>query len=97
MIPPVYDGRQIQDNAPNYSHYNNPAVNKEIDRISQLTDQKQAANDWFALGEKILKEDLPQLPTFYYKQIQLHGSKVGGAVNNDIISSVDPTKLYVKK
>ncbi|WP_206504196.1 ABC transporter substrate-binding protein [Streptomyces chrestomyceticus] len=97
VIPPVYDGRQIQDNAPNYSHYNNPAVNKEIDRISQLTDQKQAAHDWFALGEKILKEDLPQLPTFYYKQVQLHGSNVGGVVNNDIISSVDPTKLYVKK
>ncbi|MEU5019379.1 ABC transporter substrate-binding protein [Streptomyces angustmyceticus] len=97
VLPPVYDGRQIQDGGTNYSLYNNPATNKEIDRIEQETDQKKAADDWFALGEKILKDDLPQIPTFYYKQIQLHGSKVGGVVNNDIISSVDPTKMYVKK
>ncbi|WP_244418862.1 ABC transporter substrate-binding protein [Streptomyces hygroscopicus] len=97
VLPSVYDGRQIQDGGTNYSLYNNPATNKEIDRIEQETDQKKAADDWFALGEKILKDDLPQIPTFYYKQIQLHGSKVGGVVNNDIISSVDPTKMYVKK
>ncbi|MET9295419.1 ABC transporter substrate-binding protein [Streptomyces sp. NPDC003077] len=97
VLPPVYDGRQIQDGSPNYSHYNNPAVNKEMDRIALITDQKKASQEWFALGERILKEDLPQIPTFYYKQIQLHGSKVGGVVNNDIISGVDPTKLFVKK
>ncbi|MEV0372992.1 ABC transporter substrate-binding protein [Streptomyces sp. NPDC050636] len=97
VLPSVYDGRQIQDGGTNYSLYNSPATNKEIDRIEGITDQKKAADEWFALGEKILKEDLPQIPTFYYKQIQLHGSKVGGVVNNDITSSVDATKLYLKK
>ncbi|ARF57241.1 ABC transporter substrate-binding protein [Streptomyces gilvosporeus] len=97
VLPPVYDGRQIQDGGTNYALYNNPETNKEIDRISQETDQKKAAADWFALGEKILKDDLPQIPTFYYKQVQLHGSKIGGVMNNNILSAIDPTKLYVKK
>ncbi|MFJ8670872.1 ABC transporter substrate-binding protein [Streptomyces sp. NPDC093589] len=97
VLPPVYDGRLIHDGGNNYSHYDNPAVSKEMDRIAQITDGKKAADEWFALGERILKEDLPQIPTFYYKQIQLHGSKIGGVVNNDVISSIDPTKLYVKK
>ncbi|POX40492.1 ABC transporter [Streptomyces sp. Ru73] len=97
VLPPTMDGRQVQDGSPNYSHYNNPAVSKEMDRIAKMSDQEKASEEWFKLNEKILKEDLPAIPTFYYKQIQLHGSKVGGVVNNDIISGVDPTKLYVKK
>ena len=98
VLPPVYDGRQIQDGATNYSHVNDPAINKEIDRIEQdRRTRRRPRTSGSKLGEKILKDDLPQVPTFYYKQIQLHGSKVGGVVNNDVISSVDPTKLYVKK
>ena len=74
-----------------------PRSTRKSTGSSRITDRKKAADEWFALGEKILKDDLPQIPTFYYKQIQLHGSKVGGVVNNDVISSIDPTKLYVKK
>ncbi|MFD7921197.1 ABC transporter substrate-binding protein [Streptomyces sp. NPDC059740] len=97
VIPPTLDGRLIAEGAPNYSHYDNPAVNKEIDRISQITDTRKAADEWFALSERILKDDLPQLPTLYYKYVQVAGSKVGGVVADDILSGVDPTRLYVKQ
>ncbi|NLU67325.1 ABC transporter substrate-binding protein [Streptomyces sp. HNM0574] len=97
VLPPTLDGRQVQDGSPNYSHYDNPEVNKEIDRISQMTDRDKAADEWMKLSDKILKEDLPEIPLMYYKQIQLHGSKVGGVVLNDVISAIDPTQVYVKK
>ncbi|MET7638280.1 ABC transporter substrate-binding protein [Streptomyces sp. NPDC005438] len=97
VVPPTLDGRTIQNGASNYAHYNNPKMNKEMDRISQIADPKKAADEWFKLADKILREDLPQVPIFYYKQIQLHGSKVGGVVNSDILHGIDPTRLYVKK
>lgn len=97
VIPPTLDGRQVQDGASNYSHYDNPEMNKEMDRISKIKDADKAAEEWGKLADKILKKDLPDVPLMYYKQIQLYGSKVGGAVINDVISGIDPTQLYIKK
>lgn len=97
VVPPTLDGRQIQDGAANYAHYNNPAMNKEMDRISKITNKKESAGEWAKLADEILKKDLPDAPLMYYKQMQLHGSKVGGVVMNDVISAIDPTQLYVKK
>jgi peptide/nickel transport system substrate-binding protein len=96
VIPPLYDGRQIQDGAANYSHINDPHVNSEIDRINKITDQAKAADAWWALNRYIMEKVLPVVPTFYYKQVQLYGSKVGGVVYNDMISSIDPTRLFLK-
>jgi peptide/nickel transport system substrate-binding protein len=97
VVPPTLDGRQVQDGAANYSHYDDPEANKEMDRISKIKNADEAAKAWAKLADKILKEDLPDVPLMYYKQIQLHGSKVGGAVMNNVISGIDPTQLYVKK
>ncbi|QPP06742.1 ABC transporter substrate-binding protein [Streptomyces bathyalis] len=97
VVPPTLDGRQVQDGASNYSHYNNPKMNKEMDRISKIKNADTASKEWAKLADKILKEDLPDVPLMYYKQIQLYGSKVGGAVMNDVLSSIDPTQLYIKK
>jgi peptide/nickel transport system substrate-binding protein len=97
VIPPTLDGRQIQDGSSNYAHYDNSKVNKEMDRISKISDRAKAAKEWGKLSDKIQKQDLPEVPLMYYKQIQLRGSKVGGAVMNDVISAIDPTQLYIKK
>jgi peptide/nickel transport system substrate-binding protein len=97
VIPPVFDGRTIADQAPNYSHVNDQHINSEIDRIKLLTDPKQAADEWFKLNTYIATQVIPAVPTVYYKQIQLFGSKVGGVVYNNITSGIDLTKLYVKQ
>jgi peptide/nickel transport system substrate-binding protein len=97
VIPPVFDGRTIADQAPNYSHVNDPHINSEIDRIKAITDPKQAAAEWFKLNTYITTKVIPAVPTVYYKQLQLFGSKVGGVVYNNITSGIDLTKLYVKK
>ncbi|MGW8378721.1 ABC transporter substrate-binding protein [Streptomyces sp. ODS28] len=97
VVPPTLDGRQIQDGSSNYAHYNNPKMNKEMDRISKITNKEESAKEWAKLADKIQREDLPEAPLMYYKQLQLHGSKIGGVTVNDVLSAIDPTQLYVKK
>ncbi|EST39093.1 hypothetical protein N566_03920 [Streptomycetaceae bacterium MP113-05] len=97
VVPPLYDGRQIQDGSPNRSQLNDPEINKEIDRVEAIEDQDQAAEEWMALADRILTEHLPQTPLIHYKAVQLHGSKIGGVYFSDVLHGVLPTSLYVKK
>ncbi|MFI9099488.1 ABC transporter substrate-binding protein [Streptomyces fildesensis] len=97
VIPPVFDGRTIADQAPNYSHVNDPKINSDIDRIKAITDPKQAADEWFKLNTYITTEVIPGVPTVFYKQLQLFGSKVGGVVYNNVTSGIDLTKLFVNQ
>jgi peptide/nickel transport system substrate-binding protein len=96
VIPPLYDGRQIQDGASNYSHINDPKVNADIDAAAALTDPVKAAEAWNKINEYIVKDVVSNVPTAYYKQTQIAGSKIGGLVYDDVIGGVDPRRLYVK-
>ncbi|EST32262.1 ABC transporter [Streptomyces roseochromogenus subsp. oscitans DS 12.976] len=96
VIPPLYDGRQIADGASNYSQINDSHVNSEIDRISQITDPVKAATEWEKLDEYLLTKVVNVVPTAYYKQTQIAGSKVGGLVYDDVIGGVDPRRLFIK-
>ncbi|MFI2201449.1 ABC transporter substrate-binding protein [Streptomyces sp. NPDC020192] len=96
VLPPLYDGRQIADGASNYSQVNDPHVNGEIDRISQITDPVKAAAEWEKLDKYLLTKVVNEVPTGYYKQAQIAGSKVGGLVYDDVLSDIDPRRLYIK-
>ncbi|NGO70843.1 ABC transporter substrate-binding protein [Streptomyces boncukensis] len=97
VVPNLFEGRQIQDGSANYSHHNNPEMDKEMTRIRAITDPDKAAEEWQKLADKILKEDVPALPMHYYKAIQLHGSKVGGVYFDETLHDIQPTSLFVKK
>lgn len=96
VIPPLYDGRVIADGAQNYSQINDPQINSEIDRISKITDPAKAASEWEKLDQHIVKDVINVVPTAYYKQTQIAGSKVGGLVYDDVLSGVDPRRLFIK-
>lgn len=96
VIPPLYDGRQIQDGASNYSHINDEKVNADIDRINKITDPVKAAEEWNKVNEYIVKDVVSNIPTAYYKQTQIAGSKIGGLVYDDVLGGVDPRRLFVK-
>ncbi|MFJ8541446.1 ABC transporter substrate-binding protein [Streptomyces sp. NPDC093586] len=96
VLPPLYDGRQIAEGAQNYSQINDPHVNQEIDRINTITDPVKAAAEWEKLDKYLLTEVVNVVPTAYYKQVQIAGSKIGGLVYDDVISGVDARRLYVK-
>ncbi len=96
VIPPLYDGRQIQDGAANYSHINDDKVNADIDKASTITDPVKAAEAWNAINEYIVKDVVSNIPTAYYKQTQIAGANIGGLVYDDVIGGVDPRRLFVK-
>ncbi|MCZ4605838.1 ABC transporter substrate-binding protein [Streptomyces sp. Lzd4kr] len=96
VIPPLYDGRVIAEGAQNYSQVNDPKVNSEIDRINKITDPAKAAAEWEKLNKYLLTDVVNVVPTAYYKQIQIAGSRIGGLVYDDVIAGVDPRRLYVK-
>ncbi|TWV46553.1 ABC transporter substrate-binding protein [Streptomyces misionensis] len=96
VMPPLYDGRQIADGASVYSQINDAHVNSEIDRINTITDPVKSAAEWEKLDKYLLTKVVNEVPTAYYKQTQIAGSKVGGLVFDDVIGGVDPRRLYIK-
>ncbi|MFF8402408.1 ABC transporter substrate-binding protein [Streptomyces sp. NPDC014846] len=96
VIPPLYDGRVIADGAQNYSQVNDPKVNSEIDRINKITDPVKSAAEWEKLDQYLVKDVVNVVPTAYYKQTQIAGSKVGGLVYDDVLGGIDPRRLYIK-
>ncbi|MFF3329006.1 ABC transporter substrate-binding protein [Streptomyces sp. NPDC002888] len=96
VIPPCFDGRAIAEGAQNYSQVNDPKINSEIDRINTITDPAKAAAEWEKLDKYLVKDVINVVPTGYFKQTQIAGSKIGGLVYDDVIAGVDPRRLYVK-
>ncbi|HEY3502906.1 MAG TPA: ABC transporter substrate-binding protein [Actinocatenispora sp.] len=79
IIPPLFDGRQIQPQGNStYAYFNNADVNNKIDEYSKL-DAKDAAPKWAALDKEIMTKYAPVVPMYYDKEYTLTGSKVGGA------------------
>ncbi|MDT7538205.1 MAG: peptide/nickel transport system substrate-binding protein [Actinomycetota bacterium] len=96
VIPPTLDGRTIADGSPNYEHFNDPEVNKEMDRILLETDLQQAAKDWGALDEKIMAK-VPYIPRLYDKATTLHGAGVGGVFLSKVLGEPSLNGVYIKK
>ncbi|MER6994250.1 ABC transporter substrate-binding protein [Streptomyces sp. NPDC000410] len=97
VIPPLFDGKQLQDGSSVYSHINDPKVNAEIARIKKLTDPAEAQKGWTALHHDIVERINPAAPLYFTRALYIHGSNVGGARYSTDLSSVDVTRLFIKK
>ncbi|MFF3499016.1 ABC transporter substrate-binding protein [Streptomyces sp. NPDC003247] len=97
VIPPLYDGTQIQDGSSNYAHINDDHVNSEIKRIQKITDTAEATKAWAELSEYIAKEINPAAPIYYTKVFQIFGSNIGGIRYSSDSSYVDVTRIFLKK
>ncbi|MEU9332481.1 ABC transporter substrate-binding protein [Streptomyces sp. NPDC048290] len=95
VITPVYDGDQIADGSPNYSHINDPKVQELINKA--LTQEPtEAAATWTEAHHYILEKVNPAAPLWYTKQFQLYGSNIGGARYSTESSYIDVTRLFLK-
>ncbi|MGF1430246.1 ABC transporter substrate-binding protein [Kitasatospora sp. LaBMicrA B282] len=97
VIPPTLDGRQIADGANNYSHYNNTAMNSEMDRISAIGDLGQQSAQWMTLADKILSTDIPEIPVEYDKYFNIYGAGLGGVDYNQVLGAISLNDIFVKK
>jgi peptide/nickel transport system substrate-binding protein len=96
VVPPTLDGRTIGDGSPNYSHLNDPYVNKEIDRIGKIQDIAKQSAAWEKLTEYILTKDTTQIPFLYDKFFQIYGPGLGGVTYNQVYGTVNPNTVFVK-
>lgn len=97
FLAPIFDGRQIVTDGSNYNHaqLDDPAVNKEIDEISKLTDLKAAAPRWGALDKKIGAQAL-DVPLFHPVYKRLVGKSVKNVVISDWTGVLDISQVAVK-
>lgn len=95
VITPIYDGDQVADGAPNYSHINDPKV-QELIKKALTQEPTEAAATWTEAQHYILTEVNPAAPLWYTKQFQLYGSNIGGARYSTESSYIDVTRLFLK-
>ncbi|GLW12146.1 ABC transporter [Microtetraspora sp. NBRC 13810] len=95
-LAPTYDGRQIADQAPNYSHLNVPEINDAIDKAAAITDPVEAGKAWAAVDRQIM-EQAPIVPEAYQTYFGLYGSGLGGVKFDIVTGEQSPTDVYVKQ
>lgn len=86
----------IQSDSPNnWSHFSEPAVDAEIERILRLPFPQQPAA-WGRLDRKLMTKYYPLVVNYYQRAPLLFGSKLGG-VNADDVNFGRPTwkDMYV--
>ncbi|TPQ21433.1 ABC transporter substrate-binding protein [Streptomyces sporangiiformans] len=95
VVTPIYDGDQIADGSPNYSHINDPKV-QELIKKALSEEPTEAAKTWKEAHHYILEKVNPAAPLWYSKQFQLYGSNIGGARYSTESSYIDVTRLFLK-
>ncbi|MEO3812472.1 ABC transporter substrate-binding protein [Sphaerisporangium sp. B11E5] len=94
-IQPLFDGRQIADNASNYSHLNVPAINEAIDKANAIADPVEAGKAWAAI-DKMIMEQAAIVPEYYQTYFGLYGSGLGGVEFDPISGEQYPLNVFVK-
>jgi peptide/nickel transport system substrate-binding protein len=98
VIPPMFDGRQIQPKGnQDDSYFNNQDVNNKIDEAYKETDPAKAAKLWAALDKEIITKYAPVVPLYTDTFTQLYGSKVGNAYLSAAFGLPHLWNLYVKQ
>lgn len=95
VVTPIYDGTQIADGSPNYSHLNDPQVQRLIDK-AVTQPPAEAAKTWKEAHHYILEKINPAAPLWYTKQFQLYGSNIGGARYSTESTYIDVNRLFLK-
>ena len=71
-------------------------VNAEIDKLSGL-DPTAAAAGWAALDQRILRDDLPVIPTGYIRAAFVVGSRLGNVLDDPTFGVPDFSLIYVHR
>jgi len=91
-IPPLYDGRLPPTD--NFSEYNNPAVNRLIDRALAEPDRARRAALWGELDQRIMR-DAPMVPLLWENFSFLWASRVHGWVYDPWAVGPDLTAVWL--
>ncbi|CAM5657750.1 ABC transporter OS=Streptomyces fumanus OX=67302 GN=GCM10018772_49020 PE=4 SV=1 [Streptomyces fumanus] len=96
VVTPVYDGDQVANGSPNYSHIDDPKVQALIKK-ALVQEPEEAEATWKEAHRYILEKVNPAAPLWYTKQfLQLYGSNIGGARYSTESSYIDVNQLFLK-
>ncbi|MBB5937424.1 ABC transporter substrate-binding protein [Streptomyces zagrosensis] len=91
LLPDQFHSRL--DALSNGIRYQNPDVDRELERIEDIGDAKQKAAALIDL-EQVVMKDAPVVPFLYPHISQVRGAHIGGAFIHPIYGSVSPAWLY---
>lgn len=91
LLPDGYHSKL--DALSNGIRYNNPAVDKELERIEKIGDARQKAAALIDL-EQVVMKDAPVVPFLYPHVSQVRGENIGGAFIHPIYGSISAAWLY---
>ncbi|HET7477361.1 MAG TPA: ABC transporter substrate-binding protein [Dermatophilaceae bacterium] len=94
-FPVLFKSRSVDD-LNSIGEIQDPALDAEIDAVSNLPFDQQAAA-WGALDKKIMEKYLPALPLYYDRTALVFGSKAGGIVNDPTQGLPIFTQVFVKQ
>jgi peptide/nickel transport system substrate-binding protein len=93
-IMPQYDGRIDPAVSGNFSEYDNPEVNRLIDRALAEGDRARRAAMWGQIDQRIMR-DAPLVPLIWESDSYLWASRVHGWVFDPWLSTPDLTAVWL--
>ena len=93
---PRYDGRLLnpERNMDNFSEYDNPEVNRRIDRALAEPDPDRRAAMWAGIDQRIMR-DAPIVPLIWERYSFYWASRVHGWVYDPWASKPDLTAVWL--
>ncbi|GAB3276668.1 ABC transporter substrate-binding protein [Actinocorallia lasiicapitis] len=92
IIQPLFDGRGYGQNSTNYGGYDNPQVNRLIDRALTAPTAAKAATAW-AAADRLIMNDAAIIPLLDRKLALYHSSRIGNVLFMPTTGSYDWTQI----
>lgn len=94
VIEPLMDGRTYGPNTQDYGDYNNPIVNKDIDKALAATSVGTATISWQAAAKQIMK-DAAVVPIGAQKTAVYHASSLNNCLFDFFTQNCDMTNAWL--
>ncbi len=91
FLYPLFHSSQSQTM---YTFYNNPEFDDLVIQARQTTDDTQRTN-LYLQAEKLMLEDAPCIPIYYYRVFRMTNNRIGGFAQDPMLQ-IDFNKLWVK-
>jgi peptide/nickel transport system substrate-binding protein len=93
----LMDGSRIVDSGNNnLSYFNDPGIVAKLAQLRALPDRGQAAAQYGALDEQIMRDFAPAVPTRYIRNFLMRGPKVGGTFISPLYAEYNICNIYVQ-
>ncbi|MGH3448242.1 MAG: hypothetical protein ACRDP4_11540, partial [Nocardioidaceae bacterium] len=97
-FPAQWDGDLVgKAGMTNRSAFKEADADKRLDHILDTMSGAKAANAWGKFDKFIMEKYFPAIPIGYSGVAMLHGSKVGGMVNNNVYGMPNFSNMYVAR